>query len=94
MVSSESVLAGPGSFDLILFSTDHCTLCEEALDLLFSMPELAGCSVRVVDIAGDDRLTEAYAEELPVLKLICNGVEEVVRWPFDRAAVVALLERG
>jgi hypothetical protein len=90
-VSSESVRTG--SFDLVLFGTDHCTLCEEALELLFSMPELAGRSVRVVDVAGDDRLMEAYGATLPVLQLLCKGREETVHWPFDRAAVIALLAR-
>ena len=92
-MSSESVLAGPGSSDLVLFSTDHCTLCEEALELLLSMPELAGRSVRVVDVVSDDRLMEAYGATLPVLQLLCVGGEEVVHWPFDRATVVALLAR-
>lgn len=39
--------------NLVLFSTDHCTLCEQALDLLFSMPEIAGFSLQVIDVADD-----------------------------------------
>ena len=74
--------------DLILYSTDHCALCEEALDLLLSMPELAGRSVRVVDLATlDDDLLERYGAKVPVLRA---GDRELAA-PFDREAVRAWL---
>ena len=47
---------------LVLYSTDHCTLCDEALDLLLSMPELSGWSLTVIDIATDPALIERYGE--------------------------------
>jgi len=53
--------------DLVLYSTEHCSLCDEALDLLFSMPELAGRSVRVVDVSDSDRLMALYGSRIPVL---------------------------
>lgn len=59
-------------------STDHCTLCDRALDLLTSMPELRGLTLVVVDIADDDQLTERYGERLPVL--LFRGRE--LDWPF------------
>ncbi|MEM8766711.1 MAG: glutaredoxin family protein [Pseudomonadota bacterium] len=75
--------------DLILYSTDHCTLCDEALDLLLSMPELAGRSVRVVDLAtADDELLNRYGPKVPVLSL---GERELLA-PFDREAVLAWLQ--
>ena len=52
------------SSELILFSTEHCTLCDEALDLLLSMPELAGRSVQVVDVAANPELVDRYGESL------------------------------
>ncbi len=67
------------SRDLVLLSTDHCTLCERALDLLLSMPELRGRALRVVDVAGDDALLERYGERVPVLRI--GGRE--LDWPFD-----------
>ncbi len=67
------------SRDLVLLSTDHCTLCERALDLLLSMPELRGRALRVVDVAGDDALLERYGERVPVLRI--GGTE--LEWPFD-----------
>ena len=69
--------------NLILYSTDHCTLCEQALDLLLSMPELQGLALAVVDIAGDDALESQYGERLPVLR---SGDAEL-NWPFDAVDV-------
>ncbi|MCZ6644551.1 MAG: glutaredoxin family protein [Gammaproteobacteria bacterium] len=69
--------------NLVLYSTDHCTLCEQALELLFSMPELQGCSLRVIDVATDPALTELYGERLPVLR---SGDAEL-DWPFDANTV-------
>ena len=85
--------------ELVLYSTDHCTLCDQALELLFSMPELAGQSVRVVDVAMDDDLLSRYGERLPVLEL--HGFDAAVRndsstrvlaWPFDAQGVLSALK--
>ena len=54
---------------LMLLSTDHCELCDEALSMLFSMPELAGLELRVVDVADDDDLLERYGDQVPVLQV-------------------------
>ncbi len=75
---------------MILYSTDHCTLCDQALELLFSMPELAGLPLEVVDVAADPVLLDRLGERLPVLALR-NG-EQALDWPFDAAGVVALLK--
>ena len=73
---------------LILYSTEHCQLCEQALDLLLSMPELAGRTVRVVDIAADDQLFAELAEAIPVLEFQSgSGVGERLSWPFDAAMI-------
>ena len=65
---------------IVLFSTDHCTFCDAALELLFSMPELQGLSLTVVDVAEDDRLLSRYGERLPVVQV---GAFEL-DWPFGR----------
>lgn len=75
---------------LTLYSTDHCTLCDKALELLFSMPELRGAALRVVDVAADEGLTRRYGQRLPVL---CLGDRELDA-PFDRNGVLALLQAG
>ncbi|HCG70392.1 MAG TPA: hypothetical protein DE147_08020, partial [Gammaproteobacteria bacterium] len=35
---------------LILYSTANCTLCDEALDLLFQIPGLAGLQLDIIDV--------------------------------------------
>ncbi|MCB1686479.1 MAG: glutaredoxin family protein [Pseudomonadales bacterium] len=75
--------------DLVLYSTDHCTLCDAALDLLLSMPELGGCSVRVVDVAVDDALLQRYGERIPVLAAVKERVE--FTGPFERGRLSAWL---
>lgn len=62
-------------------STDHCTLCDQALEVLSSMPELRGFALVVVDVAQDAQLTERYGERLPVL--LFRGRE--LDWPFTGA---------
>ena len=73
----------------MLYSTDHCALCEEALATLFSMPELQGWALKVIDVAADPGLLERYGERIPVLA--ANGIEH--DGPFDQAALKAFLRR-
>ena len=78
--------------ELILYSTDHCSLCDEALELIFSMPDLAGHSVRVVDVALDDQLLDNFGERLPVLEIQSgDAVERRLDWPFDSQAICGVL---
>jgi hypothetical protein len=77
----------PGN--LVLLSTEHCTLCEKALDILFSMPELRGRSLQVVDVAEDDALQSRFGERIPVL--LDSGRE--LGWPFTAAEVARWLDR-
>ena len=78
--------------ELILYSTEHCSLCDEALELLFSMPELAGQSVRVVDVATDDQLLARFGERLPVLEVRAAGADaRLLDWPFDSQTLLGLV---
>ncbi len=74
---------------LVLFSTEHCTLCEQALELLISMPELRGLSLEVLDVAADDVLLRQYGDRLPVVQI--GGRE--FDWPFDREQISAVLSK-
>lgn len=73
---------------LTLLSTEHCTLCEQTLELLLRMPQLAGWKLEVVDVAHDEGLLADYGERIPVIKC---GHHELVA-PITEAALVALLE--
>ena len=70
---------------LLLYSTDHCALCDEALDMLLSMPELAGLSLEVVDICDDDELIAEFGEKLPVLAILAanDARRAFLCWPFS-----------
>lgn len=76
---------------LTLYTTDHCTLCDEAMTLLLDdpgvAPALAGMHLRTVDVALDDVLLERYGSQVPVL---CADTRTLT-WPFDAKAVLALI---
>jgi len=78
------------SHRLVLLSTDHCSLCERALDLLLSMPELRGWQLQVIDVADDDVLQARYGARLPVL--LAGGRE--LGWPFATKDVLQWLVAG
>ena len=73
--------------ELVLYSTGGCTLCEQALDMLLSMPELSGLALRVVDVATEDELLQRYGERIPVLRFAGREIDP----PLDRDAVMGLL---
>lgn len=73
--------------EMVLLSTSACSLCERALDLLLSMPELRGRALSVRDVAQDDVLMSAFGARVPVL---CIG-QATLDWPFERADVLALV---
>lgn len=72
---------------LTLYSTDACSACEQAMDLLLALPALRGMSLVVVDVAASADLVERYGSRVPVLE--SNG--QTLAWPFDSQAVDHLL---
>ncbi len=74
---------------LELLSTEHCSLCEQALDLLLSMPEVAGLELVVVDIADNPQLASVYAEHIPVLR----ALDQELAAPFAAKEVLRFLDR-
>ncbi len=74
---------------LTLYSTQACQLCDRALELLGSMPELGHVELDVVDIALDDELLSRYERQIPVLR----GPEGEIAWPFNADEVLAFLGR-
>lgn len=75
---------------LILYTTAHCTLCEQALDMLLALPEVAGHELLVIDIANDDALLDRYGETIPVLR--CFDLELAA--PFAAADVIEFLHNA
>ena len=75
-----------GGRQIQLLTTDHCTLCNEALELMLTIP-LPGWQFVTVDIVNDDALLMEFGERIPVLRTAGAQLE----WPFDRDRVCAWL---
>jgi hypothetical protein len=74
---------------LTLYSTEACQLCDRALEMLRSMPELCRVKLDVIDIALDDELLSRYERVIPVLR----GPSSEIAWPFNADEVLAVLRR-
>ena len=59
----------------MLYGRPGCHLCDEARDLLRSLP---GVRWREIDIETDDRLLRAYLERIPVIEVDGRMVSELV----------------
>jgi len=75
--------------NLILYSTSHCHLCEQAEALLLEVAlehELHWESIEITDNAN---LYELYEIKIPVLKRVDTDVE--ICWPFNEDDIQLLL---
>jgi len=71
--------------------------------MLFSMPDIAGLELRVVDVALDTQLLEAYGERVPVLQLFTASSPQrlisapdlafEVAWPFTPDTITEALRK-
>ena len=52
--------------DIVFYTTQHCGLCEAAMDALLALPEAQGSRLRTIDVALDDHLMAAYGTRIPV----------------------------
>ena len=68
---------------LELLVTAACSRCDDALDWLISMPELAGRRLSTRDVMDDEDLLLRYGARVPVLRV---GDAEF-DWPFDAEAL-------
>ena len=74
---------------LNFYTTAHCSLCEQVLDLLLGTPELAGYQVHSIEIAHDPELLDRYGDKIPVLEL--DGDE--LSAPIDQQGLLKWLDR-
>ncbi|NQZ31924.1 MAG: glutaredoxin family protein [Oceanospirillaceae bacterium] len=65
----------------ILYSTEHCHLCEIAQALIVNELDGSIHQVEVEDIADDDLLLARYGIRIPVLVDVQSKGE--LQWPFD-----------
>lgn len=75
------------AMNLILYGTDHCQLCDEALAIVESALETVNYQLDITDISQSDDLMEKYAFRIPVLK----GQGGELDWPFNEQEVRELL---
>jgi len=76
---------------LILYTTDHCQLCESAEALIYT--SLAGWEYELqkVDISEQDQLLARYALRIPVLSVPGHCKSEELDWPFDADRLITFL---
>lgn len=74
----------------ILYGTEHCQLCDEALEIVEQSLEDRDYHLEIVDISACDQLMEQYAYSIPVLKYLDN--ERELNWPFTDSEVIALTQ--
>jgi len=71
---------------LMLYSTSHCHLCDDAATLL---NKLAVNSLTIIEITDNEQLLSAYGTRIPVLRREDNCAE--LDWPFNAQDVVQFL---
>jgi len=74
----------------ILYSSDGCHLCEQALTLCHQAS--SQILLTVVDIVEYDDLVEQYGQHIPVLQRDSDGEE--LFWPFDLHTLNTFIERA
>ena len=75
--------------ECVLYITDDCSLCDEALDAILNSNVLNNVLFTTVDIALDEWLYAKYSDRIPALT--CRG--EALDWPFTIADVQRLIDR-
>lgn len=69
--------------EILLYTTQHCSLCDAAMDALLALPEVQGSHLRTIDVALDEKLTAAYGARIPVVVV---GTQEI-QAPFDQSTL-------
>lgn len=77
--------------NLILFSTSHCHLCEQAEALLIKISAEIELDWKSAEITDDSNLYKLYEIKIPVLKRM--DTSEEICWPFNENAIRLLLKQ-
>ena len=75
---------------LVRYLTDACSLCDQAMDILFGIPELTGYVIETVDVTSDDSLLDRFGESIPVLEV----ADQRLFWPFTEDDIRNLVRTG
>jgi hypothetical protein len=75
--------------NLILYSTSHCHLCEQAEALLLKLSFEHELKWTTIEISDNANLYELYEIKIPVLKKV--GTDDEICWPFNEDDIKLLL---
>jgi len=75
--------------NLILYSTSHCHLCEQAEALLLKLALEHDFNWQSVEITDNANLYKLYEIQIPVLKRVDTDAE--ICWPFNEDDIKLLL---
>ena len=76
--------------ECVLYVTDDCSLCDEALDMLLNEGVLGSVILSTIDIAMDDAMVQTYGERIPVLEAGGKSLD----WPFTATDAASLIARA
>ena len=74
--------------EILFYTTQHCSLCEAAMDALLALPEAQGSRLRTIDVSLDEKLMAAYGARIPVVAV---GAQEI-QAPFDKSTLQRWLQ--
>lgn len=74
---------------LILYSTSHCHLCEEALEILNHFSQTHMIEFKIVEIADDEILLDRYGTRIPVIQN--TRTKQEVNWPFSVRDILLIM---
>ena len=74
----------------ILYGTDCCQLCDEALELVEQALEGKDYNIDIIDVSHSNKLMAQYAYSIPVLK--CLESKSELNWPFTGFEILSLTQ--
>lgn len=81
---------------LILFTTDGCHLCEQAIGMFFYAKQQQliddDVELKMEDIVNDTSLTQRYGERIPVIRSL--STEQELGWPFELDDMVTWIKKN
>ncbi len=75
---------------LYFYTTAGCHLCEQAEEILRTLPKKLNVSWESVDISESDILISRYGTRIPVLHVVSTGMEK--GWPFSKEEILNWLQ--
>jgi hypothetical protein len=76
--------------NLILYTTSHCHLCDQAESILKDISVLNDIVWATLEISEDSILLQRYEIKIPVIKRVDNNIE--IAWPFTAPDITSLIE--